>query len=53
MKYYKFSKGYVMTDKTYPNYTEITEEEYLQAVPQIEEELTAEEALTELVEVLQ
>ena len=50
MKYYKFSKGYVMTDKTYPNYTEITEEEYLQAVPPIEAEATEADYIAALAE---
>lgn len=43
MRCYRIPNGYLKTDKEYPQFIEITEEEYLLNVPQIELEEEATE----------
>lgn len=47
MNYYRMPKGYLKTDKEYPQFVKISEEEYLANVPPEEavDELTDSEAL--------
>lgn len=50
MRYYKFLYGYLKSDKEYPQFTEISEDEYLENVPlasEPEEEISDSEATTE------